>query len=40
MKHILTILVMMLALGSYASEPDSIHEVKKSWMTQIGRAHV
>ena len=29
MKHILTILVAMLALGSYASEPfsaDTIHE--------------
>ena len=53
MKHILTILVAMLALGSYASEPfsadsvfsekasstivqaDSIHEVKKSWMTRF-----
>ena len=35
MKHILTILVMMLALGSYASEPDSIHQAKKSWMTRF-----
>ena len=38
MKHILTILVAMLALGSYASEPfsaDTIHEVKKSWMTRF-----
>ena len=38
MKHILTILVAMLALGSYASEPfsaDTIHEAKKSWMTRF-----
>lgn len=35
MKHILTILVMMLALGSYASEPDSTLQTKKSWMTRF-----
>lgn len=38
MKHILTILVAMLALGSYASEPfsaDTIHEARKSWMTRF-----
>lgn len=32
MKHILTILIMMLALGSYASEPsvtDSISSAEK-----------
>ena len=35
MKHILTILVMMLALGSYASEPDSTLQTRKSWMTRF-----
>lgn len=35
MKHILTILVMMMALGSYASEPDSTHQTRKSWMTRF-----
>ena len=47
MKHILTILVMMMALGSYASEPfsqdtipsqqmaDTTRHARKSWMTRF-----
>lgn len=46
MKHILTILFVLMALSSYASEPissdslssekvDTAHQVKKSWMTRF-----
>ena len=47
MKHILTILVMMMALGCYASEPftqdtipsqqmaDTTQHARKSWMTRF-----